>query len=161
MGILVPLLSTHNTPEQVGKALSEYREYLSTVRKRLPPSAYDFASAPWHYDYSDHKCPHDSWMESFLIREQSSGDRQQVRETEIAIRLLGAFHDGYVEFSYRGVRSYSALGAMGKPKIGHGDWLIDEVRLSDNNLVLHEILFSSGSRWVIESHDIQFHWIPS
>ncbi len=98
-------------------------------------------------------------MESFLIREPSSGNRHEVREIEIAIRLFGAFHDGRLELSYPSVRSYSTFGVTGKPKIGHGDWLVDEVRLSDNNLVLHEILFSSGSRWIIESRDIQFRWV--
>jgi len=98
-------------------------------------------------------------VESLLIREPSSGNRHEAREIEIAIRLLGAFHDGYLELSYPGVRSYSTLGVTQTPKISHGDWLGDEVRLSDNNLVLHEILFSGGSRWVIESRDIQFQWV--
>ncbi len=159
MSILVSVLSTGRTPEQINKAFSDYRAYLLSVRNSLPSSAYEFASAPWHYDYSDHRCPHDSWVESFLIREPSSGNRHEVREIEIAIRLFGAFHDGRLELSYPSVRSYSTFGVTGKPKIGHGDWLVDEVRLSDNNLVLHEILFSSGSRWIIESRDIQFRWV--
>lgn len=46
-------------------------------------------------------------------------------------------------------------------KRGHGDWLIDEIRLSDRGLVLHEILFSSGARWLIESEDIEYTWEPS
>lgn len=32
---------------------------------------------------------------------------------------------------------------------GHGDWLIDEVRLSEEGLVIHEIEFSNGCSWVI------------
>jgi len=161
MSILLNVLNRRNTREEVVKAFRDYHAYLECVRTSLPPSAYEFASAPWHYDYSDHRCPHDSWVESFLIREPSSGNRHEVREIEILIRLLGAYHDGYLELSYAGVRSYSTVGLTGKPGIGHGDWLADEIRLSDSNLVLHEILFSRGSRWVIESRDIQFRWIQS
>lgn len=42
---------------------------------------------------------------------------------------------------------------------GHGDWLIDEIRLSDRNLVHHEILFNDGNRWLIESKDIKISWL--
>jgi hypothetical protein len=94
-----------------------------------------------------------------LISEPFSGIRQEAREIEIANRLLGAYHDGYRELSFPGVRSYSTLGVKGTPKIGHGDWPADEVRLSDNNLVLLEIRFRSGSCWVIESRNIQFRWV--
>jgi hypothetical protein len=84
-----------------------------------------------------------------------------VREMRIAVRLLGAYHDGHLELSYSGVRSYSLSGKVqANPKIGHGDWLADEVRLSDNDLVFHEILFSSGSRWLIECLDVEVRWIP-
>jgi len=159
MRILVSVLRTSHTPEQINEAFSDYRGYLLSVRNSLPSSAYEFASALWHYDHSDHRCPRDAWAESLLVREPSSESRREVREIEVAIRLFGAFQDGHLELSYAGVRSYSSLGVTGKPKIGHGDWLVDEVRLSDNNLVLHEILFSSGSRWIIESRDIQFRWV--
>ncbi len=160
-GILVPILSRSNTTEEVKKAFADYHKYLESIDRSLPSSAYDFASASWHYDYSDHRCPHDSWVESLVISEPSSDGRREKREIAIAIRLLGAYHDGYLELSYPGVRSYSlASEILETPKIGHGDWLIDEVRLSYKNLVLHEILFSSGSRWLIESRDIEFRWVP-
>jgi hypothetical protein len=141
--------------------LVDYRAYLESVREKLPTSTYEFAAAFWHYDHHDHRCPHDAWIESVLIQEPSSGTRHQVRETAITVKLLGAYHDGYLELIYPGVRSYSLSGEPSrKPKIGHGDWLIDEVRLSDNSLVLHEILFSTGSRWLIECRDIEVRWTP-
>jgi len=159
MSILLNVLNRDKTSEEIEQAFRDYHAYLKSMRSFLPPSAHEFASASWHYDYTDHRCPHDSWVETLLIREPSSGDRHEAREIEIAIRLLGAFHDGYLELSYPGVRSYSTSGFAGTSKIGHGEWLVDEVRLSDNNLVLHEILFSNGSRWIIESRDIQFRWV--
>jgi len=74
--------------------------------------------------------------------------------------LLGAYHDGHLELSYSGVRAYSLVAEIPeKPNIG--DWLRDEVRLSGNRLVLHEIVFSTRSRWLIESRDVEFRWIPN
>lgn len=45
-------------------------------------------------------------------------------------------------------------------KLGHGDWLTDEIRRSDRGLVLHEILFRTGNRWTLESADIVCRWEP-
>ena len=124
-------------------------------------SAYEFAAAPWHYNYADHRCPHDSWVESVLIREPSSGSRKEVRDLEILVRLLGAYHDGHLELVYSGVRSYSLAGNKPEAQIWHGDWLADEVSLSTNQFVHHEVLFGGGARWRIESKDIQYRWIPT
>ena len=161
MSFLLEALSQNSNPEAVKTAFADYRVYLESVREKLPAFAYEFAAAPWHYDYRDHRCPHDAWVESLLVQEPSSGTRHEIRETEAAIKLLGAYHDGYLELIYPGVRSYSLFGEFSrKPNIGHGDWLTDEIRLSDNNFVLHEILFSTGSRWLIESRDIEVRWTP-
>jgi len=157
---LLSVLSKRNTPEQVEKALSEYAKYLLPVRHNLPLSAYEFASAPWHYDHTDHRCPHDSWLESVTISEPASGAHLEFRHIEISMRLFGAFHDGYLELSYPSVQSYSLSGASGiSDNAGHGDWLVDEIRLSDRNLVHHEILFGNGSRWLIESMDVKVSWV--
>lgn len=146
--------------EQAQKALAEYKTYLQSIRKNLALSAYEFASADWHYDFVDHRCPHDSWLEALTISEPASGLREEERHVEVAARLLGAFHDGHIELSYRNVRSYSLSGAFGGSKnAGHRDWLIDEVRLSQANFVEHEVLFRDGSRWLIESEDIHFRWV--
>ena len=158
---LLPVLSKRASPKEVDRALANYREYLESIRDGLPRSAYEFASATWHYNYNDHRCPHDSWVESIEILEPSSGIRHKEREIEIAIRLLGAYQDGHLELSYAGVRSYSLSNGNGSPKTSHGDWLVDEIRLSENNLVLHEILFSSETRWTIESRDIFIVWKPT
>ena len=141
---------------------SQYREYLVTCRDRFPSSTYEFATANWRLDPSDHRCPHDSWVESLMLFEPSSGERRENRGLEIHVRLLGAYHDGYLSLVYSGVLSYTldtpsdfALPPYG---VGHGDWLVDEVRLSDRGHVLHEIEFSRGSRWVIECRDIMYRW---
>ena len=123
------LLNSHNT----------YHSYLESVKDRMPKSAYEFATAEWHYNFSDHRALHDSWLEELIVREPACGERNENRSLEIFIRLLAAYHDGYIELTYKNVRSYS----LGKPRdswLNHRDWLNDEIRLSENGLVLHEIV---------------------
>lgn len=145
-----------------GNEFDAYFEYLASVKDQLPASAYSFASAPWHYDFSDHRCPHDSWLDSLSVIEVASGNRKQDRSVVINVRLLGAYHDGYVEMTYQAVDNYSlakpARTSMNSLNVGHGDWLMDEVRVSDRGLVIHEIDFSTGSRWLVECKDIEHQW---
>jgi hypothetical protein len=136
-----------------------YRKYLQSVKERLSVTAFEFAAAAWHYDHSDHRCPHDSWVESFTIDEPAAGERSQDRSLRISTRLLGAFHDGHLLLGYADVQTYSLESAKGRT--GHGDWLVDEIRLSDNGFVLHEVLFSNDSRWRIEAKDISCEWQPN
>ena len=144
----------------VAKAFQEYRNFLNASKDRFPASAFEFAAAPWHYDHEDHRCPHDAWVESVLLREPSSGPRHEKRELEIEVRLLGAFHDGYLHLFYERVHSYSFGGKKQRGQIWHGDWLIDEVSISASGFVSHEVLFSSDSRWTIEAEDIRYRWTP-
>ena len=133
-----------------------YREYVQSVKERLPRSAFEFATAAWHYDYSDHRCPHDSWVESLTIDEPARGGRLQDRSLRISTRLLGAFHDGYLLLGYADVQMYSLEGP--KTRAGHGDWLVDEIRLSENGFILHEVLLNNDNRWLIEAKDISCDW---
>jgi len=146
-------------PQEIVEVFAKYSEYLDSIRNALPQFAYEFAVAPWHYNARDHRSPHDSWVESLTISEPATGSRHENRHLEIAVRLLGAYHDGYLELSYPEVQSYSFIGAShAAENAGHGDWLVDELRLSERGLVLHEILFRSGSRWLIEAKDIRVTW---
>jgi hypothetical protein len=160
MSFLLDVLSKPSGREDVAIAFQAYTAYLESIRHALPESAYEFATAQWHYNYSDHRCPHDSWLESLTISDPASGNRREIRHVEIGVRLLGAFHDGALELSYPGVCSYLLSGASSiSGNAGHGDWLTDEIRLSEKNMVHHEVLFSNGSRWLIESKDIHFRWV--
>jgi len=130
----------------------DYGEYLESLRHRLPTSAFEFATAAWHYDTSDHRSLHDSWLESMTISEPAQGERHEIRPIEIQVRLFGAYHDGHTTLRYREVIAYS-LDTPAEFKlppfgVGHGDWLRDEIRLSERGYVLHEIEFSRGSRWL-------------
>jgi hypothetical protein len=140
-----------------------YQEYLHDVQARMPAAARDFALSEWHYDPQDHRCPHDAWLETVTVREPAQGERQQHRKIDIQIVLLGAYHDGKIELRYPEVASYYIArgfdsSSRGK-KIGHGDWLTDEVRLSDTGGIIHEIEFERGI-WIIEARDIEYYWKP-
>lgn len=125
----------------------------------MPRSAHEFASAAWHYDTADARSLHDSWVDSLVIREPAGGDRHEIRSLEIELRLLGPYHDGQTTLIYQEVHSYlldTPFEFVSPQRMGHGDWLCDEVRLSQRDHVIHEVEFSRGGRWVIECRDIEW-----
>ena len=139
-----------------------YQEYLTAHRARFPERAYELATSAWYYDFSDHRCPHDGWLESMVIGEMATGERHESRKLQLRIRLLGAYQNGHMEFFYPGVIRYQLIGA--DVLRGHGDWRYDEFRLSNDGHLLHEIEWSGltgTARWVIESVDVYFTWLPS
>ena len=141
-----------------------YQDYLRSIRDRLPAHVYDFATRHWRGDFDLRRDLHDSWVEELTIREPASGQRNESRELEIRVRLLGPYHDGRIEMMYSRVEYYrlETPTEFGFPLVdpSHGDWLVDEVRLSERGHILHEIEFSSGSHWIIECHDLRYAWLP-
>lgn len=140
-------------------AFQRYAEYVDAHREAFPPGALLLATADWYFAPIDSRCPHDSWLESACIVEPSSGERREIRTIDLRVRLLGSYHDGYLELTYTDVSAYQMLG----PEVGdgHHDWRYDEFRLSTDGRLLHEIEWSGGSRWIIECRDIGHEWIPS
>lgn len=138
-----------------------YSAYFDSIKNKLPPNARDFAGADWHYDFKNSKCPHDSWVETVAICEPADGETKDDRGLEIIVKLLGAFHDGLIEFRYKGVYAYEMTGHSDEswPRIHrpHGDWLIDEIRLSEKGRVIHEIKFTQAM-WLIECEDLVYTW---
>lgn len=115
------------------------------------------SSSDWYKFPEDHRCPHDSWVEAITISEPSSGERHQNRGLEIHVRLLGAYHDGIIEFTYKGVQNYSIRGM--RDVAGHGDWLEDEVDIRRHDTLLHKATLTNGS-FEIEAHEIEYKWTP-
>jgi len=77
---------------------------------------------------------------------------------------LGAYHDGFIELFYPQVVGYS-LNSPNNTR-GLGDWRYDEFRLSPAGHLIHEIEWAGfgrtdQARWIIESSDVQFQWIPN
>ncbi len=145
-----------NSTNEFRESWNAYQNYLESVKNNLPQSVYEFAIAEWHYDFSNHKALHDSWLEEIIVREIASGDRKQFCSTEIFVRLLGAYHDGFIELTYKNVQSYS-FEKRGFSPINTNDWLYDEIRISQNNFALHEIEWDSAD-WLIECADILYEW---
>lgn len=81
--------------------------------------------------------------------------RNEHRSLEIAVKLFAAYHDGYIELKYSRVQKYSL--SCGEQS-GSGDWLYDEIRLSESGHVVHEIEWSSGCRWLIECAEVTYEW---
>ncbi len=146
----------------VESKLERYNDYLKRNQGLFPKHAFEFASAIWHYNTKDSRCPHDSWVKSFEIIENDAGNRDTRRFIDIRICLLGAFHDGEITIRYNRVRSYS-LDLLSDDTFdtrSHGDWILDEVRLSDAGYVLHEISFWLKANWLIEAEEIEYEWFP-
>ena len=149
----------NNSHQEWQSGWSAYCAYLESVKGQLPGAAYEFAAAPWHYDFSDDRSPHDSWLEALIVREPASGDRNEGRSVEISARLFAAYHNGHIELKYSDVRGYSLFSGVTDGS-GHVDWLYDEIRLSERGRVLHEVEWSGGGRWLIECGDVVYRWIP-
>ncbi|MHB1131521.1 MAG: hypothetical protein ACYC4L_03950 [Chloroflexota bacterium] len=151
---------------EVNRTYNEYRRYLESVKDQLPSSAYEFATAPWHWDVEDHRTLHDSWVESLSVSEVHPEDNVKQRGVTIAVRLLGPYHDIYTDMTYLEVSSYSltlprlssVVPAWSQVRTRHDDWLGDEVRVTDDNRIEHEIVFGFGGRWLIECTDIRIRW---
>ena len=140
-----------------GKAYRRYQEYLKENRHQFPTGAFALGTAGWWQDAKDHRSPHDAWLENLTMSEPSTGARSEKRTTTIRVRLLGAYHDGFIELLYPRVFSYSFNGGSAQ---GMGDWLYDEFRLSRTGHCIHEIEWSNGPRWIIEASDIKYQWLP-
>lgn len=133
----------------------EYYAYLEAIRDLLPPSAYDFAVADWHYDFGDPRCPHDAWLQNLSMKVTVSGTRSEVRRLDIYMKLLDAQHNGYINLHYSYVYDFSLIGPF--------DWYYDEIRLSKEGSlgrVTHEIRGSGDTHWIIVCDDISYRWEP-
>lgn len=155
-------LSKERSEDIVG-SYRRYQEYLRENQLRFPPRAFALGTAEWWQDPGDHRCPHDAWLESISIFEPASGERSEQRTTAIRVRLLGAYHDGFIELFYPQVLRYS-LKTLSSER-GLGDWRYDEFRVSSSGHLIHEIEwagFAVGetARWIIEASDVEFQWIP-
>ena len=136
-----------------------YHRYIRDNKATFPPGAFALATSDWYYGFDDHRAPHDAWLELATFEEVATGERNEVRQLSLKLRLLGAYHDKWIEFYYPKVFSYTMSSEA--CALGHDDWLYDEFRLSPEGHLLHEIEWagkgnSNGSRWLIEASDVQF-----
>jgi hypothetical protein len=121
-----------------------------------PPA---FSTEAWYSDPADHRCPHDAGLEFVEVRELA---RDEVRQTAITLKLLGADQDGWITLSYFGVRRHSLTSYFCDQ--GAGEWLRDEFSESKAGLTEHRITLCSGasgtSQWTIEAKEVRYGWTP-
>jgi hypothetical protein len=138
-----------------------YSQYLQSNRERFPASALALASGPL-LDASDPRCPHDAWLEWARFEEPSQGERHEIRELNLRVRLLGAHHDRYIELFYPRVHAYTLSNAQSAA--GHFDWRYSEIRLTAAGTILHEIEWMGPpgmqARWLIEASDLRLETFP-
>jgi hypothetical protein len=144
----------------------DYRRELERIQRKLRPNTREFAMAEWHYDSRDPRCPHDAWLEAVTISERADPADIARRSLQIRVRLLGAYHDGFIELTYVEVESYTLDLPHRRPQSAerhpsHGDWLIDEISFSRHGKIVHEIEWSNGGHWIIECNDIEYRWISN
>jgi hypothetical protein len=160
------ILSAQRNVDDLDVARSHWRRYeayLHDNANRFPAGALALATGGWYFGFEDHRAPHDAWLESAVFVERSEGEREERRWLVLELTLLGAWQDMWIKFRYPRVYSYAMTGAESQG--GHGDWLYDEFRISDNGHLIHEIEWAGGalregSRWLIESSDVEFSVEP-
>jgi hypothetical protein len=145
-------------PAEMLRLWKLYDRYLKRNRSRFPVGAYALATSDWYFGFDDHRAPHDAWLESAIFQEPASGARQEVRSLSLRLRLLGAYHDKYLEFFYPQVFAYTLTNPSAQG--GHCDWRYDELRVTRSGRLIHEIEWAGppnvSARWVIEASDVQF-----
>lgn len=139
---------------------TRYAAYIESVRDKLPAHIFAFASDPRYFDLSSHSSLHDAWLESLIVREVASGQRQEIRGLEIALSFLGPFHGRRIHLNYTGVTRYTftvlpRYGDLNYEHAAHGNLLTHEIRLRDHGLFVHEFLFEREGPFLIECSDIR------
>jgi len=141
-------------------AFDRYCRYVEESKDLFPPGAYELASSAWYFNFTDHRCPHDGWLENVQIIESGNGERGEIRTTEIRLRLRGAYHDGYIELCYPGTVRYMISNTCYKTE--PRDWRYDEFRVSPKGHVIHEIEWvgpKGTPNWIIEATDVRYRWL--
>jgi hypothetical protein len=155
------LLSDDGRDDDVVGAFKRYRDYLSQSRPRFPKSAYALAASDWWFDPRDHRSPHDGWLEGFQLTEHRAAAGASSTRMDLSVTLLAAYHDGYIRLLYSQVSCYRLTCSGGQS--GHRDWRYDELRVSDEGRLIHEIEWwgpTENARWIIEASDLEYEWLP-
>lgn len=122
-------------PNSEGIDFPSYRRYLDTIQRNLPPHVYAFASDESRYNGSSPDSLHDAWLESLTIQEIAAGSHN---------------------LTYTGVSPQYE-----EPRYTHtalGDLYTHELRLGNNGLLIHEILFERDATILIECTDMRHSW---
>jgi hypothetical protein len=137
-----------------------YWKYLESARTQMPQHIFGFASNTENHDLTSPNSLHDSWLESWNVREPADTATRKHRSIQIDARFLGSRWDRYIDLTYRNVGRHEILSPEGfaqlpSHKTGHGDLLIHEMRIVRDGLFAHELVFSRGSTFLVEFSDFE------
>jgi len=121
-------------------------------RARFPSHVYDFAVDENRHNLDSPSSLHDAWMTSISIKENRQEKRPFNPKPTVEVVLLGPMHDREITLEYTDVEEYRIEGIEDKVNFSdtyHGDILCHEVRVNEQQFVIHEIKFASASRIVI------------
>ncbi len=157
----MPYILSDQRDEAPVEAFALYAAYIESERHRFPAGALALLDSDWYFGFSDPRAPHDAWLQSVQVIETRADGSDSSPETNLDIRLLGAFHNGIIQFTYAGVTSYTLN--MHDLARGHRDWRYDEFRISESGYLIHEIEWfgpSETGRWLIQARDVTHTWHP-
>jgi hypothetical protein len=122
----------------------------------MPAHVFEFASNTENHDLNSPNSLHDSWLESWTIREPTAAVSRKHRSIEIEARFLGSRWARYIHLTYKNVGRYEISSPEGfeQPpahKTGHGDLLVHEMRVVRDGVFAHELAFSRGAKFLVES----------
>ena len=58
------ILAADGRDDDVVNAFRRYQDYLQSLRDTFAPSAFALATSEWYFNFNDHRCPHDAWLET-------------------------------------------------------------------------------------------------
>jgi hypothetical protein len=143
--------------QELGRMWERYMAYLVSVREKLAPQVYAFATTAAHYDPQDPRTLHDARLIRAVIREGKPPLSDHARAVTIDLTLERPYGDGELCLRYVGVHGYSLTRSTRNESVGapHGDLVRHEIRVSERGYAIHEIVFSSGADWTIEFENLE------
>lgn len=140
------------------ESFKDYIQYMEENRIKFPSHVFEFATDVNRHNLDSPHSLHDAWMTSIKIKENRNPKRPFEPKPTIELELLGQKHDRAILLSYSGIESYTIKGLRNPFNWGdtyHGDISCHEVRVNDEGLLVHEILFVSESVIIIVCEDFQ------
>jgi len=140
------------------ESFDDYKMYMEENRVKFPSHVFEFATDVNRHNLDSPHSLHDSWMTSITIKENRNPKRPFNPEPTIEIELLGQMHDRAIILNYSGIENYFIEGLKNPYNWGdtyQGDISRHEVRLTEEGLLVHEILFVSESKIIIACKDFQ------
>jgi hypothetical protein len=138
-------------------ALDTYFRYIGSVRARLTPAAYAFASDLEHYRLGSRRSLYDALVRKIEIGDSATSLRGVRGPLMIRLSLLGPYHDCVMRLTYKRVAEYAITGRDTATGAGiHGDIRRHELHACENRMMEHEIQFNTGTSLRVICADLRF-----